>query len=124
MVVAERQRAEFDRHDEHNLARLGARKPGADRKPRYAAGTAEPEHRHASRCGLKTHFRADARFETGRGDAGGGYRHDHIDVARGDAGAIERGLRRLHEQRAGAVEIGLRTLTPIVRRVEPFHRPH
>ena len=33
-------------------------------------------------------------------------------------------LRGLHEQRAGAVEIGLRALAPVARLVEPFERPH
>ena len=123
-VGAEGQRAQLDHHHENDLARLGARKPGADRQARDAAGAAEPEHRHARCRRLKAHFRADARFQAGRRDAGGGYRHDHIDVARRDAGAVERGLRGLHEQRAGAVEIGLRALGPVVRRIEPFDRAH
>src|SRR5664279_1251235 len=63
----------------------------------FGDGATETEYRHARRRLLKAHFRADARFQTGRRDAGGRYRHDHINVARRDSGAVERCFGGLHE---------------------------
>ena len=46
--------------------------------------------------------------------------NDHIDVACVNAGLVERPLRSLDEQRAGAIEIGFCSLGPIMWLVEPF----
>ena len=119
-VATKRKRAGFDRDHQHHLARLGARKPRAERKPGHAAAAAASEHRHAQRARLEPHLGADARFETGRGDAGGRDGDDDVDVARGEPGAIERALRGCDEQRAGAVEISLRALGPAARLDKPF----
>ena len=88
----------LDHDDEHDLARLGARKPRAERKTGHAAGAAAAEHRHAHHRRTETHLGSDARFKARRRDAGRGHGDDDIDIARGDTRAVERGVRCLYEQ--------------------------
>ena len=74
--------------------------------------------------GSKAHLRGHARFQARRRDAGRGHGDDHVDVARVEAGAVERRARGAYEQFAGAVEIGRRAIGPVVRRRIPFKRAH
>ena len=69
-IDAAGERAQLDHDHEDNIARLGARKPGAERKARDATSTSATEHWHAHHRRPKSHFRTDARFDARGRNAG------------------------------------------------------
>ena len=81
-VMADRERAELERDQQHVGAGPRLRQARGDRQARDAAGAAETEHRHARDIAAKTHLARDARFQRRRGDAGRTDRDDGVDIGR------------------------------------------
>jgi hypothetical protein len=71
-----------------------------------APGAAQAEHRHANHVGAKTKLGHGAGFQAWRGNPGGGHRHDGIDLASRQPGALKRLGGGLDEQRQRARFIG------------------
>ena len=94
-------------------------------KSRHAAGATEAEHRHPHGPRPKAHFARPTRASR----LGVAMPVDDTVTTTSTSRAAmparsSARLRGLHEQLAGAVEIGLRALAPVVRGIEPFQRPH
>ena len=80
-VVADGERAEFERDQQHVGAGPRLRQPRCDRQPRHAARAAQTEHRNARHVGAQAELAGDARLQRRRRDARRTHRDDGIDIA-------------------------------------------
>src|SRR5262245_25550460 len=113
----------YDDH-QHDLAGLGTCQAHAKSKTGNAAGATSPKDRHAHHRWPQTQLGTNTRFKSRRGDAGRGYCHDDVDVARSDPCTVECSLCGLNEERAGALDVGIGALAPVVWLAQPLQRPH
>ena len=114
LIVADGQRAELERHQQHIGAGPRLRQPRRDRQPRHAARASQTEDRHARHIGAQAEFAGDPRLQRRRCDPGRAHRHDGIDIGGGEIGLCERLARDVKEQDFGAFQECLRS-APAIR---------
>ena len=122
LVVANGERAKFERDQEHVGAWPGLRQSRCNGQSRDAAGAAEPKHRHARHIRSEAKPAGDAGLKRRGGDAGRTHRNDGVDVVGRKIGALDSLLRDFDEQCFRAIQKGLSSLRPATRLAIPFNR--